>query len=303
MTKNSPVRNSESFNRPCTCVPSSRFTWSGEGTSFVCIGTTRQPSPTMTGNRRPSMYRRGRLGATYEFRPPEVPREWHWRPPGAKTIELPSRHWPGPFDPPLADLGGAMLSAIALANASAAQERSMISKPSFRSGIAAFAIGFVLLVAACGGAADRVPVAPQGTNTQPTTSSAPSPRPPQPSAPEPAATLPPQTPTATRGAGQPQPPGGPPPGSVADVPGEGLPDCGQAPAGQPCFGSPADVPGEGLPDCGQAPAGQPCFGGAARRTAVHTHQPHRANNSSVVRATTAVWFSYAMTQPAPSPPT
>ena len=171
------------------------------------------------------------------------------RPAWRETIELPSvRHWTGPFDPPLADLGGAMLSAIALANARrgkalAAQERSMISKYSFRSGIAAFALGLVVLVAACGGAADRAPVAPGGTNTQPTTSSAASPRPPQPSAPEPAATLPPQTPTATRGTGQPPPPGGPPPGSVADVPGEGLPDCGQVPAGEPCFGSPADVPG------------------------------------------------------------
>ena len=147
----------------------------------------------------------------------------------------------------------------------------MISKYSFRSGIAAFALGLVVLVAACGGAADRAPVAPGGTNTQPTTSSAASPRPPQPSAPEPAATRPPQTPTATRGTGQPPPPGGPPPGSVADV------------------------PGEGLPDCGQVPAGEPCFGGAGLRTGVHRHQAHRANKG--------VWFSYAVTQPAPPPPT
>jgi hypothetical protein len=195
----------------------------------------------------------------------------------------------------------------------------MISKSSFRSGIAAFALGFVVLVAACGGAADRAPVAPEGTNTQPTTSSAPSPRPPQPSAPEPAATLPPQTPTATRGAGQPPPPGGPPPGSVADVPGEGLPDCGQVPAGEPCFGSPADVPGEGLPDCGQVPAGEPCFGSPADVPGeglpdcgqVPAGEPcfGGAGLRTVFTATkrtgqtTAVWFSYAVTQPAPPPPT
>ncbi len=143
---------------------------------------------------------------------------------------------------------------------------AMISKKSLRAVLVAFAIAFAMFAGACGSKTQPAPSQPAGTTTQPAKTSAAPGAPPGPrGTPGPTATRPPGNSPSTSGTGAPPSPSSPtssPP--VANVPGEGLPDCGQVPAGQPCYGPTppppvANVPGEGLPDCGQVPAGEPCY--------------------------------------------
>ena len=143
---------------------------------------------------------------------------------------------------------------------------AMISKKSLRAVLVAFAIAFAMFAVACGSKTQPAPSQPAGTTTQPAKTSAAPGAPPGPrGTPGPTATRPPGNSPSTSGTGAPPSPSSPtssPP--VANVPGEGLPDCGQVPAGQPCYGPTppppvANVPGEGLPDCGQVPAGEPCY--------------------------------------------